>query len=267
MAFTRVNGGVAHFAWEGGSEGGSGRHALVFINSLGTDFRIWDEIVAPFASRHATLRYDKRGHGLSELIAGEASMTDYANDLAALMDQREVKRATIIGLSIGGMIAQELYRGRPDLIASLILCDTAAKIGTEEMWAGRIREVEAGGIEAIADGVLQRWFSADFRENRTVELAGWRAMLTRTPLAGYLQACGALRRADLRAHAGAIKVPTLCVVGDEDGSTPPALVRETAELIPQAKFEIIKGAGHVPNLEKPAVLLGLIEAHLKSVPA
>jgi 3-oxoadipate enol-lactonase len=262
MAFTRANGGVVHFA----SEGADGAHTLVFINSLGTDFRIWDAMIGPLAKRYALLRYDKRGHGLSELIAGEASMTDYASDLAALMDEQGVKRATIVGVSIGGLIAQELYRRRPQLVASLVLCDTGAKIGTEESWASRISDISAGGIEAIADAIMQRWFSADFCAHRAADLAGWRAMLTRTPVAGYLQACGALRRADLRAYAGAIKVPTLCVVGEEDGSTPVPQVRELSKLIGRAKIEIIAGAGHLPSIEKPEVLTALIEAHLKEVP-
>ena len=261
MAFARANGAVVHFA----SEGLRGSHALAFINSLGTDFRIWDAIVAPLAARYAILRYDKRGHGLSEMIPGEASMSDYARDLAALMDQCGVKRATLVGLSIGGVIAQELYRLRPDLVASLVLCDTGVKIGTEEMWGARIAQVEKGGIEAIADGVMERWFSSFYREHRTDDLKGWRAMLTRTPVAGYLQACAALRRADLRPFAGQIKVATLCVVGEEDGSTPVPQVREMAKLIGGAKFEVIARAGHLPNLEQPEILVGLIEAHLQEL--
>ena len=261
MAFGRANGGIVHFA----SEGAGASHGIVFINSLGTDFRIWDEVVAPLAGRFAILRYDKRGHGLSGLSAVAGSMGDYARDLAALMDQRGVAHATIVGLSIGGLIAQELYRQRPDLVASLVLSDTGVKIGTEEMWAARITEIERGGIEAIADGIMQRWFSRDFRARRTDELAGWRAMLTRTPVAGYLQACQALRAADMRPFAGAIKVPTLCVVGEEDGSTPVAQVREMSKLIGGARLEVIVGAGHLPNLEQPDILRALIEAHLNGV--
>ena len=87
-----------------------------------------------------------------------------------------------------------------------MLSDTAAKIGTDESWDARIAEIERGGIEAIADSVLERWFTADFRARRSDELAGWRAMLTRTPEQGYLAACGALKRADLRPYAGAIAV-------------------------------------------------------------
>ena len=122
-------------------------------------------------------------------------MADYARDLAALLDSAGVGRATIVGLSIGGLIAQEFYRQRPERVAALVLCDTAAKIGTDESWDQRIAEVERGGIEAIADSVLERWFTAEFRAKRSAELAGMRAMLTRTPIAGLSRR---LRRLEAR---------------------------------------------------------------------
>lgn len=161
------------------------------------------------------------------------------------------------------MIAQEFYRRRPERVTALVLCDTAAKIGTDESWDQRVAEVERGGIEAIADSVLERWFTAAFRSVRSGELAGMRAMLTRTPKRGYLAACGALKRADLRPYAGRIEAPTLCLVGDEDGSTPVSLVRDTAALIPSSRFEVIAGAGHLPNVEKPKIVAGLIAEHVR----
>jgi 3-oxoadipate enol-lactonase len=261
MAFVRAHGGVIHFA----DEGPRAAQPIVLINSLGTDFRVWDAVAGPLAQNARVIRYDKRGHGLSELPAGAATMADFSADLAALLDHLSVRAATIVGLSIGGMIAQELYRLHPDLVAGLVLCDTAHRIGTNEIWKARIGAVEAGGIEAIADGVMERWFTQNFRANRRDELVGWRAMLTRTPQAGYLTACGALRDADLTAAAKTIRAPTLCVVGDEDGSTPVELVRELADLIPAAKFEIIAGAGHIPCVEQPDALLGLIERHRKEI--
>ena len=261
MAFLRANGGVIHYA----DEGPRAARPIVFINSLGTDFRIWDEIVRPLAQSARIIRYDKRGHGLSELLSAPTTMSDFATDLAALLGRLDSRRATIVGLSIGGLIAQELHRLRPDLIASLVLCDTGHKIGTPAFWADRFASVEAGGIESIADGIMQRWFTAGYREKQSDALVGWRAMLTRTPKAGYLAACGAIRDADLTAHAKTIRVPTLCIVGDEDGSTPVALVRELASLIPGASFKIIAGAGHIPCVEQPEVLRGLIEAHLRKV--
>jgi pimeloyl-ACP methyl ester carboxylesterase len=147
-------------------------------------------------------------------------------------------------------------------VASLVLSDTAAKIGTEESWSDRIAAIEAGGLESIADSVLERWFTKGFRERRRADLAGWRAMLTRTPVRGYLAACGALMRADLRPFAPSIEARTLCLVGDEDGSTPVELVRETAALIPGAGFEIVPEAGHIPGLEQPAIVARLIAAHV-----
>ena len=259
MRFVQANGLVIHFSDSGPRDA----PPLVFINSLGTDFRIWSEVAEILAQNFRIVLYDKRGHGLSESGPDKAEMADYARDLAALLDSLGVVRATIVGLSIGGLIAQELYRQRPELFASLVLCDTAAKIGTDESWDRRIGEVELGGLDAIADSILERWFTADFRARQKAELAGMRAMLTRTPVDGYLAACGALKRADLRPYAGRIEAPTLCLVGDQDGSTPVSLVKETAALISGSRFEVIEGAGHLPNVEKPQVVAGLVAEHAR----
>jgi 3-oxoadipate enol-lactonase len=259
MKFVQANGLVIHFSDHGRRDA----PPLVFINSLGTDFRIWTEVAGILAPDFRIVLYDKRGHGLSASGPDKNDMADYAHDLAALLDSVGVDRATIVGLSIGGMIAQELYRQRPERVAALVLCDTAAKIGTDESWDQRIAEVESGGVEAIADAVLERWFTADFHSQRPAELAGMRAMLTRTPIEGYLAACGALKRADLRPYAGRIKAPTLCLVGDQDGSTPVSLVKETAALIPASQFEVIEGAGHLPNVEKPRIVADWIAEHAR----
>lgn len=257
MMFARVNGAVAHYR----DEGPPSASALVFINALGTDLRLWDEAAAILGQRFRIIRYDKRGHGLSEAGPDRYDMADYAQDLSALIDKTGVARATVVGLSIGGLIAQELYRQRPQLFASLVLCDTAAKIGTDESWDARVAAVERGGVEAIADAVLKGWFTGDFHARRSAELAGVRAMLTRTPRQGYLAACGALKRADLRPHLSAIAVPTLCLVGEEDGSTPVALVRETAAAIRGSRFEIVRHAGHLANLEQAAAFASLVADH------
>jgi len=260
MPFVRINDGVIHYRDEGPRDA----PAIAFINSLGTDFRIWDEVAAILSGDFRLVRYDKRGHGLSESGPDRYDMADYAADLAGLLERLGVVRATIVGLSIGGLIAQELYRRRPDLFDALILSDTAAKVGTDETWDARIAEVERGGIEAIADSILTRWFTPDYWANRADDLAGWRCMLTRSPKQGYIAACGALKRADLRPHAGAIATPTLCLVGDQDGSTPVDLVRETAALIPGARLEIVTGAGHIPNIERPDAFAELVARHVRS---
>ena len=259
MKFVKANGLVVHYLDHGRRDA----TPLVFINSLGTDFRIWTEVAAVLAPDFRIILYDKRGHGLSESGPDSNDMADYADDLAAVLDTLGVGRAAVVGLSIGGLIAQEFYRQRPERVAALVLCDTAAKIGTDESWDQRIAEVQRGGLEGIADFVLERWFTAEFRSLRSAELAGMRAMLTRTPKQGYLAACGALKRADLRPYAGRMETPALCLVGDQDGSTPVSLVKETAALIPASRFEVIAGAGHLPNVEKPRIVAGLIAEHAR----
>ncbi|MFL5191921.1 MAG: 3-oxoadipate enol-lactonase [Microvirga sp.] len=259
MAFTRVNGIVLHNQVLGQEDG----PALVFINSLGSDFRIWQEVVLAFTDRFRVVLYDKRGHGLSDAPPAPYSIDDHTDDLLALLDHLKVDRAAFVGLSVGGMIGQRIAVRAPERVQALTLCCTAAKIGTPELWAERITAVEDGGIDPIADNVLQRWFTPLFREAQKDEVAGWRNMLVRTPDHGYAGTCAAIRDADLRPDASRIKAPTLCVAGDQDGSTPAEVVKGTAELIPGARFALIDGAGHIPCVEKPAVLSKLIGQHLQ----
>lgn len=258
MRFASVNGIVLHHALEGPE----GAPALVFSNSLGTDFRIWDRVLARLGPRLdrrlRVLRYDKRGHGLSGCPPAPYRLADHVADLRGLLEHLGIGEAVIVGLSVGGMIAQGLAQAAPGLLRGLVLCDTAHRIGTPEMWNERIAAIEAGGIEALAEPILERWFSAAFRAERPAELAGWRAMLTRTPVQGYLGTCAALRDADLTEAAKAIAVPTLCLGGSEDGATPPELVGAMAALIPGARHEVIAGAGHLPCIEKPEAVAGLI---------
>lgn len=252
--FARINGVCLHYR----HEPAPGRPVLVFINSLGTDFRIWQDVADQLTGQFGFLFYDKRGHGLSELGDAPATIETFAADLADLLDHLGITRATLCGLSIGGLIAQSLYRTKPGLIERLIFCDTAAKIGTPQSWNDRIAATLSTGIASFADGVMEKWFTPEFHRQRAADLTGYKTMLSRQLPAGYVAACEALRDADYSAAAPAIAVPTLVVVGDQDGSTPPDLVRGLAEAIPGARFEIIAGAGHIPCVEQPAALSALI---------
>lgn len=238
---------------------------LVFINSLGTDFRIWDEVVALLAGEMPLLVYDKRGHGLSDNGTGVRSIDDHSDDLSALIDHFGFNGVVLVGLSVGGMVAQRLYARRPEIVHALVLSDTAHKIGTAESWNSRIATIERDGIEAIADGVMKVWFTPDFHAARTADLAGCRNMLIRQALPGYIGTCMAVRDADFTDAARRITVPTLCIVGDQDGSTPPDLVRSLAALIPGARFEIIRDAGHIPCVEQPEALVALIRDFIASL--
>jgi len=225
--------------------------AIVFLNSLGTDFRVWDKLLDVLGDRFRTVRMDKRGHGLSTNYKDDISIESLAKDVSVLVDSLNLKNICVVGLSIGGLIALELIRQRPNLCNKLILSDTAPKIGSENMWAERIKRVQEGGIEAISDDILARWFSNEFLKNKTVELQMWRSMLTRTTKSGYIGCCGAISQCDLTEQAKLINIPTLVIVGDEDGSTPVNLVKDAANLIDGSIFKVIKKAGHLPCVEQP----------------
>ncbi|MGF1625332.1 MAG: 3-oxoadipate enol-lactonase [Alphaproteobacteria bacterium] len=234
---------------------------LVYANSLGTDLRVWDAVV-PLLPGFRHIRWDKPGHGLSDL-AGDRPISAHAADLAALLYRLAIPRAVVVGLSVGGMIAQALAAAEPSLVAGLVLCDTAHRIGPAEMWDARIAAVADGGMEPIADAVMERWFSTRFRADRAPELALWRNMLVRTPADGYTAMCRAIRDADLTEAARGIRVPTLCLAGSEDLATPPALVRSTADLIPRAGFRVIDGVAHLPCIEVPQLLSSLVAGFLE----
>ncbi len=255
MTFSRLNGAVLH--WD--SSGPDNAPPIVFANSLGSDFRIWDAVAR--ALDHRIIRYDLRGQGLSDAAPGPFGIADHADDLAALLDAAGVETCTLVGISVGGMVAQCLTARQPHRVGALVLCDTAARIGTPERWAARIEAVERGGLAAIADTAVDGWFSPGFRERHPDEWTGWRTMLLRTPVDGYLATCAALRDTDLSREAGQIQARCLCVGGDADGATPPDAMRQTAALIPNARFEVIERAGHLPCLERPERLAALIRQH------
>lgn len=259
MNFVSVAGVTLHYRLDGQPAG----PALVFLNSLGTDLRLWDDLIPYFAGRFRLIRTDKRGHGLSDCPPGPYSFNDYANDLRGLLDTLAVEQAILIGDSVGGMIALAYALAHPTQVKGLVLCDTAAKIGTPEMWNERIDALRQYGLADLAAVILDRWFSPGFRESRPAAYQGYRNMLVRTPLAGYIAACEAIRDTDLRPAVASLQMPALVLCGAEDAATPPDLVRGLAEALPQARFELIAGAGHLPSLEQPAALAEAIDGFLQ----
>jgi 3-oxoadipate enol-lactonase len=236
---------------------------VVFANSLGTDLRLWDDVVALLPPGLRLIRYDKRGHGLSSCPPAPYSMGALVTDAERLLDHLGIRDCVFVGLSIGGMIAQGLAVKRLDLVRGMVISNTAAKIGTQAMWDDRIAAIRAGGIEALADAVMERWFSRAFRQ--TEALTAWRNMLTRQPAEGYIGCASAIAGTDFYATTAALTLPTLAIAGTEDGSTPPDLVRETADLIRGARFHLMRGAGHLPCVEKPGDYAEVLTGFLKEI--
>ncbi|MCI4662284.1 MAG: 3-oxoadipate enol-lactonase [Neomegalonema sp.] len=259
MSFLKPRDAVLHYSHRAGV---GGAPSLVFINSLGSDFRIWDAVIAQLPPEWGLLLSDKRGHGLSQMGAAPISIAGLAEDLADLMDARGLSSAVLCGVSVGGMIAQALAHARPDLCAGLILCNTAARIGSPQMWAERIGALDSGGIEPIADNVIARWFSPEFCAREAVMVAGYRTMLARTPVSGYRAVCAAIRDTDLTEQTRALRLPSLCLGGSTDGSTPPEVVEALAGLIEGARYRCFEGSGHIPSLEVPDLLAGEIRSFM-----
>ncbi|MCB2110962.1 MAG: 3-oxoadipate enol-lactonase [Defluviimonas sp.] len=236
---------------------------VVFANSLGTDLRLWDAVVPLLPPGLRLVRYDKRGHGLSSCPPAPYTMGALVRDAERLLDALEIRDSVFVGLSIGGMIAQGLAVKRLDLVRGLVLSNTAAKIATPAIWAERIAAVRTGGIEALADATMKRWFSAAF--GAKPEMLAWRNMMVRQPLEGYVGCSAAISGTDFYTPTSGLTLPTLAIAGSEDGSTPPDLVRETAALIRGAGFEIIRGAGHLPCVEAPVVYAALLTRFLTAI--
>lgn len=248
-----------HYADEGDPAGAP----VVFANSLGTDYRLWDKLMPHLPAGLRLIRYDKRGHGLSSAPDAPYSMGALVRDAERLLDHLEVRDCVFVGLSIGGLIAQGLAAKRLDVVRALVLSNTGAKIGTRDMWEQRINSVRQGGIEALEDTILARWFSAAFR--KTDELTLWRNMLVRQPVEGYVGCSAAIAGTDFITPTSGLRLPALAIAGSEDGSTPPDLVRETIDLVPGSRFELIRGAGHLPCIEKPEEYAAILTKFLKEV--
>ncbi|WP_279482981.1 3-oxoadipate enol-lactonase [Aureimonas sp. SK2] len=258
MAFATANGITIHHR----IEGRKGAARLVFLNSLGSDLRIWAEVADRLTDRFEVLLLDTRGHGLTETTPGPYTIPLLAADVAALLDVLGWSKVSVAGLSIGGLIAQHLAIHTPERIDSLVLMDTAARIGEAQAWNDRIAAVETGGVSAIGEAVALRWFSESFPAEHPARFAVWRAMLEATPRVGYAGACAAVRDADYRGSVSRIAAPTLAIAGDADRPTSPDLVKATADLIPGARFISVEGAGHLPCLERPAKVAALIADHV-----
>lgn len=254
MRIARVNGVLIHYADRGRRDG----PVLVFANSLGTDFRIWDNLIPYLESRFRVILYDKRGHGLSEAPPPPYRMADHVADLAALLDYLRIDSAIPCGVSVGGMIALGLAGMHPDLVKGLALCDTAHKIGTPERWQERIASVRENGTAPLLDNLMTVWLSEKYRRDEAEQVARWRHMVLRTPIDGYIGTCAAIAEADYTAYAENIGVPTLVVCGEEDGSTPVDVVRGLANLIPGARFDTIPNAAHLPGIDAPKALAHLV---------
>jgi len=233
---------------------------LVLSHALGLDLSMWDAVVPLLESRFTVLRYDHRGHGKSQAAAnGPFTIEDLADDAAALIRSRTGAPAIFVGLSMGGMTAQALAVRAPELLSHIVIANSSAYYADRTPWAARVQRVQAEGVQAIADGAVDRWITPGFRATAAggQVAAALRATLVATLAPAYAASCDAVGSIDFRESNRQIRVPTLVVAGTQDLATPPAMSEDIAAAIPGARLASIDAA-HISAVEKPAELAALI---------
>ena len=250
MAFVQLAEGELHYQLDGPV----GAPVLVLSNSLGTDLHMWDLQIPTFTEHFRVLRFDTRGHGESLVTEGPYSIEQLGRDVIALLDALDIPRAHFCGLSMGGLIGQWLGINAGERLQRLVVCNTAAKIGTPEIWNPRIEMVlrdGAAAMVALRDASIARCFTADFAQANPHQAKQITDMLAATSPQGYAANCAAVRDADFREQLAAIQVPTLVIAGTGDAVTPPAgshFIQEHVQGAEYAEFY----AAHLSNVQAGA---------------
>ncbi len=242
---------------------------VCLLHSVAADGGMWaEQVPALLAAGYRVLRIDMRGHGGSEAIAGPYAVPDLAADAVAIVDFLGIERFHLVGLSIGGIIAQGIAVRHQARLLSLMLCDTVARTPSAwpEAWAARVKTAtEARSVEPLADTTTARWLTEAFRARHPRRWNEIRESIAALPLDGYLGAAAALVGFDFTAELPSVRVPTLVVCGAFDEGTPPDANREIAALVPGARYEEIADARHMPNVEHPDVFNRLLLPWLNRV--
>lgn len=235
---------------------------VILGSSLGADRTMWSDQVRLLPREWNVVAFDLPGHGSSAPAGGSASIGDYADGVIAIADDIGAERFAYCGLSIGGVIGQELGARHPDRLLSLVLASTGLTILTPEALASRAARVRAEGTAWIADVSAERWFSERFRADHADRVTDTMRHLREMDPEGYAAACEALSRFDGHDLAPRITAPTLVVYGDEDHATSPSGNQELAGLIPGSRLESIPGAAHICNVEEPELFTEIIAKHI-----
>jgi 3-oxoadipate enol-lactonase len=237
--------------------------ALVLSNSLGTNLSLWDPQLPIFAKSFRVLRYDSRGHGQTSATQGDYSVEMLGRDVIQLLDALNFQRVNFSGLSIGGMTGMWLAVNAPQRLERLVLSNTAPKIGKLDVWTERIRAVREGGTKAVAQQVVDRWFTPEFHDKHPDQITKTRQMIETTSTDGYVGSCAAVRDFDFWEQVGAIRGLTLVIAGTHDQSVSPSEAQKLAKHIPGARY-IELPAAHISNIEAASRFTDEVSAFLRS---
>ena len=243
-------------------DGAEDAPVLVLSSSLGTTLELWEPNVARWTGSFRLLRYDHRGHGRSPVAAGPYSVELLASDVLALLDEVGFERVSFCGVSLGGAVGMSLAATAPERVDRLVLACTSARFGDPAVWLERAAAVRAGGMRAVADTVVARWFTPALAARRPELVERFRGMLLATPAEGYAACCEALAAWDFRERLDAIAADTLVVAGADDPATPVEHAQLIATAVPTARLVVLPRAAHLANVEQQDRFAGLVADHL-----
>ncbi len=235
---------------------GDGDRVVVLGGSLGSTLELWDPQIPALATRFRVVRYDHPGHGGSPLLE-TSDVAAISREVIRLLDELELARVSYCGLSLGGAVGMRLALDAPDRIERLVLCSTSARFATPEFWQERADTVRGEGVQAVADVVLERWFTPAFGDVRR-----YREMLLSISPEGYARCCEAVRDWDVRGALGDVSAPTLAIVGADDPSTPPQELQAIVDEIPDARLLVLDDTRHLVNVERAQEFNDALLAHL-----
>jgi 3-oxoadipate enol-lactonase len=238
---------------------------VTLSHSLACDLHMWDEQMDALTRNYRVLRFDTRGHGASSAPAGAYTLEHLADDVHGLLAALGIKQTHWVGLSMGGMIGQTYALKYPGVFRSMVLADTTSRYPADAApaWVDRIKTVETGGMQAIVDTMLERWFTEPYRKSHVQVMDRIGGSIRATPVAGFAGCCHAIPKINLTQRLKEIDCPTLVIVGEHDPGTPVAMAREIHDAMPGSELVIIPSAAHLSNVEQPqafnAALLGFLE--------
>ncbi|UCZ92172.1 3-oxoadipate enol-lactonase [Gordonia sp. WA4-43] len=237
--------------------------AVVLSNSLGSTHRMWDSQVAALEERFRVVRYDTRGHGDSPVPPGPYSIDELADDVIALLDRFDIERAHLVGLSLGGMTMMRVAARNRERVDRLALLCTAAYLPPAQGWTDRAALVRADGTSAVAAAVVQRWFTPGYLAANTEARQQFEAMVAATPAEGYAACCEAIAAMDQRSDLSSIIAPTLAIAGAGDPATPPDLLRDIVDAVPNGRLLVVPDSAHLANAQQADTITPALIEHLE----
>ncbi len=260
----QANGINIAYRIDGPTSGAADAPTLILSNSLMSSVDMWNDNMAALTAKYRVVRYDTRGHGQTQVTPGPYSIALLAQDLVGLMDALQIKKAHLVGLSMGGMICQYVGANHPERVLSLGLCDTASEMPPRSLWEDRFATAKAQGIAGLVDGTIKRWFVAGFVASAPAKIDAVRTMILKTPVEGYLGCASAVRDMAQSTMLLKIKAPTLVLVGRDDPACTVDQATVLHRMIAHSSMVILDNAAHLSNIEKPtefnSALLSFLDA-------